>query len=104
MRNKLRPLGIVLLALVSALPVLARGHKHPQGTIVTSVDVAQKKIVITVEKSHQSQSYNIPAGATITVNESPASLGDVHKGMHVTSYTEADEHILSQLDVGSPKK
>lgn len=94
-----------LFLLVLAQPVLAKGHKHQhlKGIVITSVDAIERKVVLTIEHNHQSLSYSAPLGTTITINEQPAELGQIKPGMHVTGYTESDEHVLSQLDVESRK-
>ncbi len=102
MRNKLL-LSIVLIALALTQPANAKSHKHVQGIVVTLVNAAENKIVLTIKKDKQSLSYSLPQGTTITINEMPATLDQIHAGMQVISYTETDEHVLSQIDVDAAK-
>jgi len=103
MNNRLKLLAVLVLSFMVVQPAFAKKHKHAnvQGVVVTSVDAIEKKIVITIKSSGQSLSYQLPLGTTITINEEPASLGQIHAGMKVISYTEGDEHLLTQLDVES---
>ncbi len=105
MKRKLVVLGVLIAGLLALSPAVAKKHhpqKHPHGIFITSVDVVEKKLVMTIKSSGQALSYQTPLGMTITINEVPASLGQLHPGMLVVTYTEADEHVLSQLDVASP--
>ena len=90
-----------MLSLVVVQPAFAKKHRNVQGLVITSVDAIEKKIVMTIKSSGQSLAYQLPLGTTITIDEEPASIGQIHAGMKVISYTEADEHVLSQLDVES---
>ena len=104
MRSKLLGALFCLMVFLAGVSALARSHKHPHGLVVTSVDAADKKIVLMLEKDKQAMPYSISLGATLTIDQSPVALKQIHKGMHVISYTEADEHVLSQLDVERGKK
>src|ERR1700733_14300964 len=101
-----RTLIVVVFAFLLLLPgtAWAKKHKHAEkGVIMTEVNEAARSVVLTIPGGKGSLSYSVPSTATITVDEAPAKFDDLHKGMHVTTYTEADEHILSQLDVQSTK-
>ncbi len=71
--------------------------------VVTSVDNANNKIVLTIEHNQQSVTYLVPLGTMLTLDGEPAHLSQIDKGMHVVSYTEADAATLSQLDVTNNK-
>jgi hypothetical protein len=103
MNKKLKLLAVLVISLLVVQPAFAKKHKHAhvQGVVVTSVDAIEKKIVLTIKSSGQSLSYQCPLGSTITINEETASLAQIHAGMQVISYTEGDEHLLTQLDVES---
>jgi hypothetical protein len=104
MRYRVLLLGVVAFLLVLPGTAWAKKHKHSgPGVVLTEVDQAAKTVVLTIPGGKGSLSYTVPSSATITVDEVPAKFDDLHKGMHVTTYTEADEHILSQLDVQSMK-
>ena len=104
MRYRVLLLGVVAFLLVLPGTAWAKKHKHAEkGVILTEVDQAAKTVVLTIPGGKGSLSYSVPASATITVDEAPAKFADLHKGMHVTTYTEADEHLLSQIDVQSTK-
>jgi len=107
--NNLMRYRIFLLSVLAFLLILpgtawAKKHKHAEkGVIMTEVNEAAKTVVLTIPGGKGSLSYSLPSSATITVDEAPAKFDDLHKGMHVTTYTEADEHVLSQIDVQSTK-
>jgi hypothetical protein len=101
-----RTLIVVVVSFLLLLPgtAWAKKHKHAEkGVIMTEVDQAAKTVVLTIPGGKGSLSYSVPTSATITVDEVPAKFADLHKGMHLTTYTEADEHLLSQIDVQSTK-
>jgi len=96
-------LGIFLISLIVAQPAIAKKHEiakeDVRGIVVTSVDVANSKIVLTIEHNKQEITYAVPLGTAITINGEPASLDKIRAGMYVVSYTDADAGTLSQLDV-----
>ena len=94
-------LGLILLQPAIAKPKTVVVGKH--GTYISSIDVATKTVVLTLREvkqgTKQALVYHVMDGTAITVDGVPASLANVRAGMHVTSYTEADEHLLSALNV-----
>jgi len=105
MRYKTLLLGVMAFLLVIPGTAWAKKHKHHSepGVVITEVNEAARTIVITVPGGRGSLGYSVPTSATITLDEQPAPFSELHKGMHVVTYTEADEHVLSQIDVQSTK-
>ena len=100
MRYRILLLGVVAFLLLLPQTAWAKKHKHSEkGIIMTDVNEAARTVVLTIPGGKGSLSYSVPSTATITVDEALAKFSDLHKGMHVTTYTEADEHVLSQIDV-----
>ncbi|HEX4141085.1 MAG TPA: hypothetical protein VHY09_12100 [Candidatus Methylacidiphilales bacterium] len=104
MRYRILLLGIVSFLLLLPQTAWAKKHKHSgPGVVITDVNEAARTIVLTIPGGKGSLGYTVPTSATITVDEQPAKFSELHKGMHVTTYTEADEHLLSQIDVRAAK-
>jgi hypothetical protein len=100
-------LCIFILCLVVCLPALAQKKGGAKGTTVTNVDVSQNKVTLLVKDgpgrkgTSQEVIYTISPGAKIMVDDSPATLNQVHAGQKVTDYTEGDENVLVELDVAN---
>ena len=104
MRYRVLLLGVVAFLLILPGTAWAKKHKHTEkGVVMTDVNEVARTVVLTIPGGKGSLSYSVPTNATITVDEVPAKFADLHKGMHVTTYTEADEHLLSQIDAQSTK-
>jgi putative NADH-flavin reductase len=104
MRYRTLLVGVFAFLLIFPGTAWAKKHKHAEkGVIMTEVNEAARTVVLTIPGGKGSLSYSVPTSATVTVDEVPAKFEDLHKGMHVTTYTEADEHLLSQIDVQSTK-
>lgn len=103
MRNKFLHFVILLISLAILIPAQAKPKKDKkpaaQGTVITSVSASDQSIVLTVEGNKETLTYQAPLGTTITINGEPATLEKLHAGMKVITYTEADEHVLAQIDV-----
>jgi len=95
---------MLALSLIVLPPAVAK-HKTTKedvrGIVVTSVDVANSKIVLTIEHNKQAITYQVPLGTELTIDGEPVTLDKIQAGMYVVSYTDADSGTLSQLDVTS---
>jgi hypothetical protein len=110
MKRRLLLLFLLMLGLLVVQPAEAGKNKGKNGngndqavTTVTSVDVANSRITLTIADNKQAIIYQIPLGTALTIDGSTANLSQIKSGMHVVSYTEADSGTLSQLDVTRDK-
>ena len=103
-------LVILLMSSLILQPAEAGKNKGKNGpdndqalTTITSVDVANNRVTLTIADNKQSIKYLIPLGTTVTIDGKTADLSEIKAGMRVLSYTEADSTSLTQLDVTNKK-
>lgn len=112
MRNRLLLMLVAFLCVMLAQPAMAGkvrktggggDDKSPDAAVTTvgSVDPANNKITLVVKDNNQSVTYLVTMGTTITIEGEPSELSQIHTGMFVVSFTEADSGTLSQLDVAA---
>jgi hypothetical protein len=105
MRIRLLQLSMVMFGLMFLLPAfgLPKGAL-PKGISIGSVNIATNTVTLVLRRPgegiRQVLTYKIElGGASITVNGTPATLAQVHRGQRVLGYSEGDEHVLVSLDV-----
>ncbi|HUB66517.1 MAG TPA: hypothetical protein VL981_03425 [Candidatus Methylacidiphilales bacterium] len=105
MKARFIQLSICILCLVICLPAQAKKKGGGKGATVSNVDVSQNKVILSIKDLPGKKApaeeviYTVSPGAKIMVDDSPATLSQVHTGQKVINYTEGDEKVLVELDV-----